>query len=96
MQFRGGDSEWWSRFVTEFQDMLSKYSYGGLSVQRVLWIVVLSLVLPWIFLIFGVRPVRIQDQHVQQNDQMDQQMLGQEHAHQEQAQQRRAQNEDGE
>jgi hypothetical protein len=76
---------------TELQLVLLQYNFGGLSAKTVLWIFVLSLVLPWICLIFGVRPQRVQDHHAWQQEQ---QVLRQEHERQEQAQHHRLQDED--
>jgi hypothetical protein len=69
---QGGNSKW-SVIASTFESLFSNIHLGEPAVQRNIWIFVLTLVLPWIFLFidFGLPRNRQQDQldhNVQQHD----------------------------
>jgi hypothetical protein len=73
MQYQG-ESALWSMIVAEIQAAWSYAHLGGATVQSVLWVFVISLVLPWIFLFFDYGLPRNQQQdhedgHGQQHEQ---------------------------
>jgi hypothetical protein len=73
MQYQG-ESAVWSIMGTELQAAFSYIQLGGAAIQRILWVFVISLLLPWIFLFFdhGLPHNRQQENHadglVQQHD----------------------------
>jgi hypothetical protein len=62
MQYQG-ESALWSMIGTELQAAFSYIHLGGAAVQRILWLFVISLVLPWIFLFLNHGLPRNQQQH---------------------------------
>ncbi len=70
-----GEGALWSKPGSNFYAAFSYIELGGPALQRMMWMFVLSLLLPWFFLFFheGQRnlPADQQDQHAQLREQQD-------------------------
>jgi hypothetical protein len=73
MQHQGEGALWYMP-GSNFYAVFSYIELGGPAFQRILWMFVLSLLLPWFFLFFhrgrNLRPDQ-QDQHAQLREQQD-------------------------